>query len=395
MAQLKALREDGTAPSVLLAQIEGVAQDAAAAAAEGLATPAEVAAAVADRPTASVVEEAISAATTGLASEGYVDAAVAAGGGGAVGIPIFVTLAEAQAWEAEHPGRTALTIEEPADPDPGPIEVTASAPTFDDAARTWVIPTVTGVRYLYAGVVVTGTHEVGDAAVTVTITAEAEDGYTLVGTASWSHSWDAAEEPAEGDAAAAPGTVLTADDFSGDGPILGRTSTPGILGGQARIWQAGAHVSQQGATSATADGALAAGAAANIAILPVARADVEASFTIVSMPTGPGDVVSLRDGAGRRIVVNFSSAIALRVQRFGPSGGTIISGMQATMGPATAGTRMIFRAVGGEVFLTCTVDTGSEVTLAGTDADWLNPGDGIGIALPPGMVIDDLVVTAR
>lgn len=46
------------------------------------------------------------------------------GGGGIAGtVPIFATLAEAQAWEAENPGKTALTLEgqEPAPPNEPPI----------------------------------------------------------------------------------------------------------------------------------------------------------------------------------------------------------------------------------------------------------------------------------
>ena len=104
------------------------------------------------------------------------------------GVPIFATLAEAQAWEAENPGKIALTLEEPAAPD---VEVSAPAPVFNDDADTYTIPTATGVRYLVDGSVVVGTVEVGDVDVSVTVTAEALDGYVLTGTSEWTHEFTA------------------------------------------------------------------------------------------------------------------------------------------------------------------------------------------------------------
>src|SRR5690606_41119442 len=53
------------------------------------------------------------------------------GGGGVAGaVPIFATLAEAQAWEAANPGRKALTVEPPeTDVDPPTPGTLAVSPT--------------------------------------------------------------------------------------------------------------------------------------------------------------------------------------------------------------------------------------------------------------------------
>lgn len=66
------------------------------------------------------------------------------------------------------------------------IEVTADAPTFDDEADTYTIPEAEGVLYLVDGeAAVAGVVSVGDVAVSITVTAEADEGYKLTGTASW------------------------------------------------------------------------------------------------------------------------------------------------------------------------------------------------------------------
>ena len=56
----------------------------------------------------------------------------------AQGVPIFETLAEAEAWEAANPGKVALTLEgqEPA----GPVDWEATAPSFNLATGEVTIP---------------------------------------------------------------------------------------------------------------------------------------------------------------------------------------------------------------------------------------------------------------
>ena len=103
---------------------------------------------------------------------------IAGGVGGSV--PIFPTLAEAQAWEAANTGKIALTIETP--PDPGAW--TPATPTFDVVKKTITIPSDAGATYTVDGVAKTGTVSV-TAPATVTVRAVAKAGYTLVGTTEW------------------------------------------------------------------------------------------------------------------------------------------------------------------------------------------------------------------
>lgn len=99
----------------------------------------------------------------------------------------WINLAPEIDWDDVIP---APEPEEPVD-----IEVTATAPTFDDEADTYTIPEVEGVQYLVDGEPAeAGTVSVGDVAVTVTVTAEAEEGYVLEGTTSWEGVFTASGE---------------------------------------------------------------------------------------------------------------------------------------------------------------------------------------------------------
>ena len=106
------------------------------------------------------------------------------GGGGIAGaVPIFATLAEAQAWEAENPGKVALTLEgqEPV----GPVDWEATAPSFNVATGEVTIPDDEGATYLMdAAPTAAGTYPV-EVPSTVTVTAVAREGYTLVGQTEW------------------------------------------------------------------------------------------------------------------------------------------------------------------------------------------------------------------
>lgn len=106
------------------------------------------------------------------------------GGGGIAGaVPIFATLAEAQAWEAANPGKIALTLEgqEPV----GPVDWEATAPTFDLSTGEVTIPNDEGATYLIDSAPTTaGVHPV-DVPSTVTVTAVAREGYALIGQTEW------------------------------------------------------------------------------------------------------------------------------------------------------------------------------------------------------------------
>lgn len=78
-------------------------------------------------------------------------------------------------------------------PAPPPTPVTATAPTFDDVADTYRIPTKAGVQYLVDGTPTAAkTVTVGDMDATVNVTAEAKEGYVLEGTASWTGTFTVA-----------------------------------------------------------------------------------------------------------------------------------------------------------------------------------------------------------
>jgi len=81
-------------------------------------------------------------------------------------------------------------------PPPEPTAVTATAPTFDDDADTYRIPQKAGVQYLVDGSPATaGTVSVGDVDATVSVTAQAKEGYVLEGTTSWTGTFTKTPEP--------------------------------------------------------------------------------------------------------------------------------------------------------------------------------------------------------
>ena len=101
----------------------------------------------------------------------------------AQGVPIFETLAEAEAWEAANPGKVALTLEgqEPV----GPIDWEATAPSFNLSTGEVTIPADEGATYLMdAAPTAAGTYPV-EVPSTVTVTAVAREGYALVGQTEW------------------------------------------------------------------------------------------------------------------------------------------------------------------------------------------------------------------
>ena len=115
-------------------------------------------------------------------------------------IPVFSTLAEAQAWELANPGRVALTIEPP--PDPSAWQ--AAAPGFDIMSGTVTIPSDAGATYTVNGVATAaGTHAVTVPS-TVTVAAVAKDGYTLAGVMEWVQEFEENPVPYDGPASAAP-----------------------------------------------------------------------------------------------------------------------------------------------------------------------------------------------
>lgn len=185
----------------------------------------------------------------------------------------------------------------------------------------------------------------------------------------------------------APGDVITSDDFAGDGPLAGRTTTA-ALGGAPMVYSAtGSSVASGGAaTSGTADG---------YSIIPVNRADVEVSFTVAALPTTGYMNVSLRDTGTYRYIVNILPNM-VRLQRFGPSGNVALSGAATTLDSKTIGTTMTAKIVGSTLTLTGIDNTGTTFTRTATDADVTAAGGvGVNMGASTGGKIDNLVVIAR
>lgn len=134
------------------------------------------------------------------AVEERVEQIAVAFGSPAGAIPVFSTLAEAQAWEFANPGRLALTIEPP--PDPSAWQ--AAAPGFDVMSGTVTIPSDAGATYTVNGVATAaGTHAVMVPS-TVAVAAVAKDGYTLAGVMEWVQQFEENPVPYDGPASAAP-----------------------------------------------------------------------------------------------------------------------------------------------------------------------------------------------
>lgn len=124
-----------------------------------------------------------------------VDGAVVAAGTVSVGdvdATVAVTAEALEGYVLEGTASWTLTFTKV----PAPTPVTATAPTFDDAADTYRIPQKAGVQYLVDGAPVTsGVKTVGDVDATIVVTAEAKEGYVLEGTASWTGTFTKAPAP--------------------------------------------------------------------------------------------------------------------------------------------------------------------------------------------------------
>ena len=131
---IRGFREDGSLPTAARAEVEGIAADAASAVDPGLSE--EDAQALVD---AGLDER-------GLLPDGSLPSVaraeveqIVADTASVAGVPIFETLAEALAWEADNPGRTALTLE-PSTPDVTPLTPgTLSVTTSDVSAALTVV----------------------------------------------------------------------------------------------------------------------------------------------------------------------------------------------------------------------------------------------------------------
>ena len=106
-------------------------------------------------------------------------------------IPIFETLAEAQAWELANPGRVALTTEAP--PDQGAW--VAAAPAFDLVTGRVTIPSDAGATYTINGAPASAGSHLVEVPSTVVVAAVAKAGYTLAGQTEWVQAFEEYVDP--------------------------------------------------------------------------------------------------------------------------------------------------------------------------------------------------------
>lgn len=323
--------------------------------------------------------------------------------GGSVGaadgeVKIFSTLAEAQAYEEANPGAVALTTE-PQTPDTSaPVTGTLSV----SVAHTSAILSVAGASDDRA---VTGySFKVGSGAWSgwqsgTTYTAS---GLTPSTQYSFQHRvTDKAGNVTVGSAVSAttnatpppaPGEVVTSDEFTYSGAILGKSSTA-TLGGTPMTWGGAAGMESDGSVlkaSTTASGAT---------TLPVGLKDVKVEFTLVALPTTGSLSIRLRNpggGSSHGYVLNILPN-SLRVQKFTAAGGTILSGAMASLGTASVGQKFSITLKGDTQTVTGVRNTGIPFTLTANDVETTLTGNNISVdaSAGSGAAIDNLVVTAQ
>jgi hypothetical protein len=107
-------------------------------------------------------------------------------------------------------------------------EVTPGAVTFDDLCGTendtYTIPTTTGVDYQVSGV--TKAADTYDGSGSVTVTAVAQDGFTLTGTTEWSHTFT--NVPCDEEEEVTPGAVTFNDECGTEDDTYTIPSTTGV-----------------------------------------------------------------------------------------------------------------------------------------------------------------------
>ena len=257
-----------------------------------------------------------------------------------VGIPIFPTLAEARAWEAKNPGKTALTTEpqtpDTAAPTAGTLSVTPS--------NTSAMLTVSGARddRTVAGY----SFRVGSGAWSPW---QSSPSYTAAGLSpttaySFTHRVkDSAGNIATGSPVQAtttatpplaPGDIFTSDTFTGSGSLVGQM-TSAALGGSPARWEGTPGMVVTGGKAVAGD------AAAGTATLAAGLADLKVEFTLAARPTAGSANITLRDTADGKIILNIMPNL-MRVQRLSKTAGNTIVGLNVSIGEASDGTKFTF-----------------------------------------------------
>ena len=216
------------------------------------------------------------------------------GGGDTFGegvVPIFETLAQAEAWEAANPGRVALTLES-TEPDITPPSAGGLAVDMGHTTATLTVSGAADDRGV-AGY----SFKIDSGAWSDWQNSHVYEATGLAGSTAYAFQHrvrDAAGNIAEGIATtgttlAAPpaqaGEVITSDGFSGTGATAGRM-TDCEHGGTPIAWNG---------TIQVADGATdPAVTTPSQPVLPIAREDVRADFTVLSKPATSRGMIRLR-----------------------------------------------------------------------------------------------------
>lgn len=308
-------------------------------------------------------------------------------------VPIFATLAEAQAWEAKNPGKKALTLE-PSTPDTTPptAGVLSVTPAHTSAALSVSGASdnraVTGYAFQVGA---TGGWSGWQSSPSFTAT-----GLTVSTSYAFRHKVrDAAGNEALGAAVTVsttakpplqPGDIITSDAYTSyaDGTDISGKYTDVSMGGSA--WQYG------GASPAptVSGGALVWPSARSVFGFTgpdQAREDKEVAFTVKTLPaTGGSFKVVLRNSGGKltEFVVKPDGGISTLLQ--GPAGD--IFGPAAAAGTVKAGSRVTFGVVGNTGYYT--VD-GVKTTITSLQG---NTGGTVRLDGAGSVAIDDLVVKA-
>ena len=304
-------------------------------------------------------------------------------------VPIFATLAEAQAWEAANPGKKALTLE-PSTPDttaptPGVLSVSkthnsaalsVSGATDDRAVTEYAFQVgATGMwsvwqtapSYEASGLTPSTSyafrHKVRDRAgneavgVQVTVTTDAKP-------------------PVQA------GDVITSDAFTffADGTPINGKATDCTLGGDPMTWIAPADA------PTTSGGSLLFSKSAE-ARFAVSRLDRELGLTIKALPTGGTNRLMVRSTGAAHIIVSPATNGAISTVLQGPDGN--ITGPSAPAGTLKVGSRVEIGAKGNAGYVN--VDGVKVLDLPDLRG---NTGAYIAILGDGGLAVDDVVVKA-
>lgn len=317
---------------------------------------------------------------------------LAGGVGGSV--PIFATLAEAAAWEAKNPGKTALTLE-PSTPDtkaptPGVLSVT---PAHNSAVLSVSGATddraVTGYAFQVGA---TGAWSVWQSSPSFTAT-----GLTASTSYAFRHKVrDAAGNEAMGVSVSAttsatpplqPGDIITSDAYTSyaDGTIITGKFTDASMGGSA--WQYNTNFDPAPTVSG---GALVWPASRSMVTSSSTgwdRADKEVAFTVKALPASGGYLrVVLRSVATSLTELTINPAGGISVLLQSTAGNAV--GPAAPAGTVKAGAKFAFGVKGDTGYYTVDGVKTSIPSLNG------NTGGAFRLDGNGAPSIDDLVVTA-